>query len=406
MIYLKLAWRNLFRNKRRTFLSALAIGVGIAALIFVDALLIGWKENMIRTATATFMGQGQVHHKGYRDTLEVDKTIDHPGKKVNKLKSNPDIQGVTRRTQTFGMIASPENVQSILINGIDPAAEKEMSKLDEAIIKGNFLEKDNGNNKMLIGKKLAEILGVDLGDKVILTVAQAKTGQTAQEMFRIGGVFEFKVRQMDRSMAFIDLQRSQKLLGIKDNVHEIAFTFKNQELSTHPEHPVWTLLDDPNLEVLSWLALMPELKAMLKWLNVSMFIMSAILFGIVAAGIVNTLFMSLYERMFEFGVLRAVGTRPGNLALLIVLEAGALAVISAVFGSAMGGVLVQIFSKVGLDYSDTEFVNVAIIDRIYPVMEPYQFIVYPLALIAFTMVIGLYPAIHAARMTPSKAMKK
>ena len=406
MIYLKLAWRNLFRNKRRTFLSALAIGVGIAALIFVDALLIGWKENMIRTATSTFMGQGQVHHKGYRETLEVDKTIDHPQKKVNKLKSNPDIQWVTRRTQTFGMIASPENVQSILINGIDPEAEKEMSKLDEAIIKGNFLEKDNGNNKMLIGKKLADILGVDLGDKVILTVAQAKTGQTAQEMFRIGGIFEFKIRQMDRSMAFIDLQRSQKLLGIKDNVHEIAFTFKNQELSSHPEHPVWTLLDDPNLEVLSWLALMPELKAMLKWLNVSMFIMSGILFCIVAAGIVNTLFMSLYERMFEFGVLRAVGTRPGNLALLIVLEAGALAVISAVFGSVMGGVLVQIFSKLGLNYSDTEFVNVAIIDRIYPVMEPYQFIVYPLALIFFTMVIGLYPAIHAARMTPSKAMKK
>jgi ABC-type lipoprotein release transport system permease subunit len=406
MIYLKLAWRNLFRNKRRTFLSALAIGVGIAALIFVDALLIGWKENMIRTATSTFMGQGQVHHKGYRDTLEVDKTIDHPEKKVNKLKSNPDIQWVTRRTQTFGMIASPGNVQSILINGIDPVTEKNMSKLDEAIIEGNFLEKNNGNNKMLIGKKLADILEVEPGDKVILTVAQAKTGDTAQEMFRIGGIFEFKVRQMDRSMAFIDLQRSQELLGIKDNVHEIAFTFKNQEISSHPEHPVWTLLDDPNLEVLSWLALMPELKAMLKWLNVSMLIMSFVLFGIVAAGIVNTLFMSLYERMFEFGVLRAVGTRPGNLALLIVLEAGALAVISAVLGSAMGGVLVQIFSKLGLDYSDTEFVNVAIIDRIYPVMEPYQFIVYPLALILFTMVIGLYPAIHAARMTPSKAMKK
>jgi len=406
MIYLKLAWRNLFRNKRRTVLSALAIGVGIAALIFVDALLIGWKENMVRTATATFMGQGQVHHTGYRDTLEVGKTIEHPQKKVNKLKSNPDIQWVTLRTQTFGMIASPGNVQSILINGIDPKTEKEMSKLDDAIIEGHFLKKNNENNKMLIGKKLADILGVELGDKVVLTVAQAKTGQTSQEMFRIGGIFEFKIRQMDRSMAFIDLQRSQKLLGIKDNIHEIAFTFKNQELSTHPEHPVWTLLDDPNLEVLSWLALMPELKAMLKWLNVSMLIMSVILFGIVAAGIVNTLFMSLYERMFEFGVLRAVGTRPGNLAWLIVLEAGALAVISAVSGSVMGGVLVLIFSKVGLDYSDTEFVNVAIIDRIYPVMEPYQFMVYPLALIVFTMVIGLYPAIHAARMTPAKAMKK
>ena len=406
MIYLKLAWRNLFRNKRRTFLSALAIGVGIAALIFVDALLIGWKENMIRTATATFMGEGQVHHKGYRDTLEVDKTIDHPEKWVDRLTANPDILWVTCRTQGFGMIASPRNVRNILINGIDPMTEKNISKLDAAVIAGKFLKPHSEGNKILIGRKLADVLEVELGDKITLTVAQAETGDTAQEMFRISGIFEFKIRQMDRAMAFISLHRSQKLFNIKDHVHEIAFTFKDQTLSTHPEHPVWHLVDDPNLEVLSWLELMPELKAMLKWLNVSMLIMSLILFGIVAAGIVNTLFMSLYERMFEFGLLRAVGTRPANLALLIVFEAGALAVISAVAGSLMGGILGLIFSRVGLDYSDTEFVNVAITERIYPVMAPYQFIVYPLALILFTMVVGLYPAIHAARMSPSAAMKR
>lgn len=406
MIYLKLAWRNLFRNKRRTFLSALAIGVGIAALIFVDALLIGWKENMIRTATSTFMGEGQMHRQGYRDTQEVDKTIGHPGKWVDKLTSNPDIQWVTPRTQSFGMIASPANVQSILINGIDPATEKNISTLDEAIIDGQFLEENNGKNKILIGRKLADILEVEPGDKIILTVAQAQTGDTAQEMFRIGGIFEFKIRQMDRSVAFIGLQTSQKLFNINDEVHEIAFTFKDQNLSTQPEHPVWHLVDDPDLEILSWLELMPELKAMLKWLNVSMLIMSLILFGIVAAGIVNTLFMSLYERMFEFGVLRALGTRPGNMALLIVFEAGALAAISAVFGALMGGVLIMIFSHLGLDYSDTEFVNVAITHRIYPVIQAYQFIVYPLALIVFTMGVGLYPAIHAARISPSSAMKK
>ncbi len=406
MIYLKLAWRNLFRNRRRTFLSALAIGVGIAALIFMDALLIGWKDNMIRSATSTFMGEGQVHRKGFRDTLEVDKTIDHPQKWVDTLQSNPDIQWVTRRTQAFGMIASPRNVQTIIINGIDPVTEKNISKLDEAIIEGTFPEQNSGKDNILIGRKLADILEVEPGDKVTLTVAQAETGDTAQAMFRIGGIFQFQIREMDRSMAFINLQRSQELLNIKTSVHEIAFTFKDRNLSTHPEHPVWHLVDDPNLELLSWLELMPELKAMLKWLNVSMLIMSLILFGIVAAGIVNTLFMSLYERMFEFGVLRAVGTRPGNLALLIVFEAGALAAISAVLGSMMGGVLILIFSRLGLDYSGTEFVNVAITDRIYPVMETYQFIIYPLALILFTMLVGLYPAIHAAGMTPSKAMKK
>jgi len=409
MIYLKLAWRNIFRNKRRTSLGALAIGIGIAALIFVDALLIGWEENMVRTATSTYMAQGQVHHKNYRETMEVDKTMGNPGALVKKLKSDPDILFVTCRTRAFGMIASPGNVQSIMINGIDPVSEMDISKIDEAIIMGEYLgdgTDGNGSDRILIGKKLAEILEVELGDKITITVAQAGTGDTSQDMFRIGGIFEFKVREMDRSMAFIDLERSGKLLGIGDAVHEIAFNFRDINISRNIDHPVWGSFDDSDIEILSWLDLMPELKVMLKWLDMTMVIMSVILFGIVAAGIINTLFMSLYERMFEFGVLRAVGTRPMNMAILIIFEAGALAVISSVVGCFIGGTLIHVFSKVGLDYSDTEFVNVAIIDRIYPVMEIYQFIVYPLALVLFTMIVAIYPATHAAGMSPAKAMKR
>ncbi len=405
MIYLKLAWRNIFRNKRRTFLASLAIGIGVGALIFVDGLLIGWEENMVRTATSTYLGQGQVHHRDYRDTLEVDKTIGNPEILVKRLEANPDILSVTCRTQSFAIIASPRNVQSIMINGINPLTERNISKIDDAIIEGEYL-KDTGRDKILIGKKLADILEVEPGDKVTITTAQAKTGNTSQDMFRIGGIFELKIREMDRSMAFIDLERCQKLLGLQQDVHEIPFSFKDINMSRNVNHPVWKLADNPDLEILNWLELMPELKVMLKWLNVSMLIMSCVLFTIVAAGIVNTLFMSLYERMFEFGVLRAVGTRPMNMALLIIFEAGALAVISSVVGSFMGGIMIRFFNRIGLDYSDTEFVNVAIIDRIYPVMETYQFIVYPIGLIVFTMIVGIYPAVHAARMTPSKAMKK
>ena len=137
MLFLfKIAWRNIFRNIRRTVLASLAIGIGLAALIFTDAMMIGMIESMIRTATDTFLGQGQIHSEGFRSTLEVEKTVNNLSRLLERLRGEQAVKRFSPRTQAFGMLASPANASSVLLYGIDPQLEKEISKLDEALVKG------------------------------------------------------------------------------------------------------------------------------------------------------------------------------------------------------------------------------------------------------------------------------
>lgn len=405
MLFIKLAWRNLFRNKRRTLLAGLMIGLGLAAMITVDAITIGTIDNMISTATASFLGEGQVHRDGFRKTFEVEKTIANGPALFEKLKKEPLIRQAAPRTAAFGMLTSPANVQSVMLYGIDPAYERDLSKIDDLLVSGDYLATAD-EAKILLGEKTADLLEVGLGDKIVVTVAQAHTGELSQEMFRVGGIFRFGSRQMDGGMAFIPLKRAQELLKIGKELHEIAFLFHDKLKSEDTGLPLWSELSAGGNETLPWTELVSELAMMRSMTDFSLFLVGIILFGIVSVGIINTLFMSLYERMFEFGVMRAVGTRPRQAAQLMVMEAGALALVAIVMGILISLIVNGLLIHYGgIDYSGTEFV-VTLRDPIYPVLTVKQFTLYPFLLFVFTCLVGLYPAIYAARLTPAKAMKR
>lgn len=403
--YIKLAFRNILRNKRRMLIAGSAIGIGLAAMIFTDALMIGMEDNMIASATDSFMGEGQIHHRNFREAFAVEYTI--PGKDdiIRRLKDEKLISRFTQRTMSFAMITSPANLSAISLVGINPETERDLSEIDEAIVSGDYFA---GNNlrDVVIGSKLAEILEVDIGDRVVVTVAQAHTGDLAQEMFRISGIYHFNIKEMDRGMAFIRLPMAQKILGIGSEIHEIALRFTNRQFSRDPALPFWDRYNTESVEAVSWTALLPEMVATIDLAKVAIYVMGLILFGVVSLGIINTLFMSLHERMFEFGVLRAVGTRAFTMARLILFEAGVLGVFSGILGSLIGLVVTLIVAKTGIDYSGIEFSGVTFRHLLYPVLTISQFIVYPVALIFFTVLVAVYPATYAARMKPAEAMRR
>jgi len=403
--FIKLAWRNVLRNKRRTILAGTAIGIGLAALIFTDAFIIGMEQNMVRSATSSFLGEGQIHQASFRETLEVDKTINNLEQVKSNLRQESIVKGFTLRTMAFGMITSAANVNSISLVGINPDAEKNLSQIDDAIIKGKYLS-ENEPNSIVIGKKLAENLEVDLEDRVVVTVAQARTGDLSQEMFRISGIYYFNTPDIDSGMAFIPLEKSQEMLGIGNNAHEIAIKFTDIKYGQDKELPFWSKYSQYGNETLGWIKIFPELEIMFKFTQFSIYVTAIILFGVVAFGIINTLFMSLYERMFEFGVLRAIGTGPFRMAQLILLEAGSLAIISIICGSILGFIITYTVMKTGIDYRGIEMVGVTIRDLIYPVLTIKQFVIYPFWLFLFTIITALYPALYAARISPAKAMRK
>lgn len=404
-LYLKLAFRNLFRNKRRTFIAGTAIGIGLAALIFTDALIVGMERNMVASATESFLGEGQIHLKGFRESFAVENTIANQTQVLDRLRKEEAVSHFTRRVMSFAMITSPANLSSVSMVGIDPASERYLSQIDEAITLGSYFTGDKKHD-IVIGSKLAEILEVDIGSRVVLTVAQAHSGDLSQEMFRVSGIYHFNIQEMDRAMVSVRLPQAQQMLALDDEVHQIALRFTESEYARDQSWSFWSRHSQDGNEAVSWTVLLPELEAAFELSHFMTWIVGLILFGVVALGIINTLFMSLHERMFEFGVLRAVGTRSSAMARLIIFEAGALAGLSIILGTVLGLLATSITAKIGIDYTGIEFSGVTFRELLYPVLQADQFVIYPLAVFLFTVVIGLYPALFAAKMSPAKAMRR
>ncbi len=401
----KLAWRNVLRNKRRTVLSGIAVGITLASLIFLDGIYIGMLDSMIRTATDTFLGQGQIHAEGFRDTLEVEKTIHDSGSVIKSLGAEGLVSGFSERTISIAMLSSAAGVNSVLLYGIDPEAERNMSMIDEAIIEGTYLPPGD-SGRILIGSRAAETLEAGIGDRLVITVAQAGTGELSQDMVRVGGIFHMGIREIDSGMAFINIQRARKLLALGHASHEIALRFKNIRDAGDRSLTFWNKYSREGNEAMGWRDLMPQLDGVIELADISSVITSFLVFCIVAVIIIHTLFMSLYERMFEFGVLRALGTRPLSMSLIIFFEAASLSFISILIGLGFGFIVMQIFSAYGINYKGIEFAGVTINELIYPVMTFRQFTLFPVLIFLFSMAAALYPAVFAARLTPARAMKR
>lgn len=400
-ILMALVLRNLIRHKRRTLLASLAVGVGLAALIFTDGFMLSMEENMIRAATTTFLGDGQIHAAGFRESLDAATYLEDVDALLGRLESDPVVAAAAPRVQAFAMLSSPAHATSALLFGIDPNREPRLSKVDEALVAGEYLA--TGSRRVLLGRIVAEDLQVEIGDRVVVTLSEADTDELAQAMFRVGGVFEMGVREMDRSVAFVTIERARELLAIGGGAHEVAVSLRPSARGTPAD--VWGRYADGGREALGWAELMPELEAALSMSQVSILFVAIVLLGVVALGIVNTLFMSLHERMFEFGVLRAVGTRPARMALMVLMEAGVLSVVSMVVGSALGVAVCLAVSRNGIDYGGIEYAGVTFQEPLRAILQARQFVVYPLWVFACCLVAGLYPAIYAARMAPSAAMK-
>ncbi|MBT4444807.1 MAG: ABC transporter permease, partial [Waddliaceae bacterium] len=342
---IKLGARNIFRNKRRTFLTATVIGIGLAALIFLDAYLIGMKENITHRVTTTFLGEAQVHAEGFRLTREVENTVNDSEETIRFLEESPAVAAYTMRAVSPCMLTSPRNASSVALYGIDTDSERKISSIHRAITSGVFL--DGNERAILLGYDVAEDLDVAIGDHIVVTVAQAHTGDLMQDLLEVSGIFNFGDPSLDKTTAFVVLPTAQKMLGIGDDIHEIAILFDD----TVPSEDFFAEASAGENEALGWKDLMPSLSAMLEMIDYSIITIEAILFTLVIFIIMNTLFMSIFERTTEFGILRAIGTRPLQLFALIIIEAGALAALSVIIGTVIGMTLVTIVGITGISYA-------------------------------------------------------
>ncbi|MGM0461659.1 MAG: ABC transporter permease [Fibrobacterota bacterium] len=404
-IICKTAWRNIFRNTRRTIITATAISIGIAGLIVTDAFMKGMMDNLIRNGTASFIGDAQIHSRAYKNNPETEHTLPEYNTIEKKLSRYPEIRAYSPRIISMGLLSSAENSESAEVWGIDPEKEQNVTIISERLsLESKFLPK---KNSLLLGQKIAQDLGVNLKDHLILTLAEAQSGARRQEYMRVDGIYSFGSEEMDGMVVLMHESTARSMLGLTSNEYnQIALTLEGHPLDIAEDTLLTQKYTQSDVQFETWDELLPQLSSLMELTDMSMFILGAILFVIVSFTIVNTLFMAIYERFFEFGVLKSLGTTPRQIIRMILYEAGFIALIGSVIGMIIGGFSLWILSRIGISYQDIEFSGMTFYEKIYPIVTLRQFIIYPVVISLLTVLISLYPARYIGIMPPSEAMKK
>lgn len=403
-LWSRIGFRNLRRNRRRSLLTASAIGLGLAALIVADAVGEGMLRNLVRTATRSFLGDGQIHRKGYRELPEVEQTIVDAASLLRRLELDPRIRYASPRVLTSATLATTGDLTGVQLVGVDPARERPLSRVDESIVEGSFFG-EGSPRELLLGARLAERLEAELGSRVVATVAEAGTGELRQELFEVTGIFRFGAEEFDSALAFIRLEKAQELLGLPEGIHEIALQLENEDLEWQRRSSIWQEYSTGGNEAAGWFTLLPELEMSMEIAQYARWILAVILFAIVALGIINTLMMAIFERRFEFGVLRAVGTRASQVSFMLFGEAAALGLLANLGGIVLAVAVNGLLSLTGLDYTGIEAMGVTFQEKLYPVMNWTSFWVYPLLVWILTLLAAAYPAYRAARLRPADALR-
>lgn len=402
---IRLAFRNIFRNTRRTGLMILLVASGLTAMIFTDGLMLGMSDLMVRKITGTWMGDAQVHQPGFREGMDAAIYIKDPGAAEAILAKDPAIKAWSKRTIAGGMVASSNNVAPSAIFGVDPRSEGKVSRLKEALVEGEFL-KPGDMSGIMIGHKMAELLEVRLGDRIVTTMSEAETGELSQLLFRVSGILNFNDRMMDKEMAFVSLEAGQTMAGIGTGIHEIVIAFNPvPQGEPGPVHltEAFAALD---LEYLDWQGLMPELSGILRMTDYSSLIIGGVLFILVSLGLINSMFMSIYERHYEFGVMLSVGTRRRALFSLICWEGSLLGIFGALFGVVFGMIVNYWMSQNGISFGEIEMSGISLNEPMKAIIRPLQFTVLPLFVIALSALACIIPAIHGARLVPAIALRR
>lgn len=402
--FVKIAFRNILRNKARSFITIAAVAVGLCALIFLKAFIDGADHQMVVNYTDLFVGHMEIHKTGFQKNMGLDKSINNEWSIVSVLQKTPSVAAASPRIKEFALISSSEGSAGILLLGVDPDKEKTVTNLDQKIREGSWLtpqEKD----QILIGKQLAENLNVTAGDKVVI-MSQAFDGSIAAAAYDVKGIIDTGTEEIDKNLAIITLAAAQDLFVMDRKISEIVVKLHNLDDLDLVQKELSRAVGR-NFEVLSWKDISPMTYQWLQFDQVFTGLILFIVLLVISAGILNTILMGVLERTKEFGIMLALGTKPRQISLMVGLESLFLGLIGAVLGSAAGSGLVLFFHLVGINLSAVSAaLNSSYIGSvIYPLFSPFSVVLYAVIVLFVSIVISIFPASKAAKLSPIDAIR-
>ena len=402
---LQLAWRNVWRNKRRTTIILTAVVIGIWSMILLGSLMRGIGVGMIQNGIATLTGHLQIHRSGYRNDPDIQNSISNPKLVVEAIRDKLPADALwSLRVRVNAVASNARHASGVTLVGIDPAAEAQISFIGSAMSQGRYLNPDDKGG-IIVGKALLDKFETKLGRKLVL-MSQDTNREIASRAFRIVGTFRAEMESTEKQYVFINRTESQKFLKLKNGVSEISIVFPDKPDNPDVYRALKSALPSRNFEVHSWRELLPFQMAYLKILDGFMWIWYLVVFVAMGFGIVNTTLMAVFERMREFGLLKALGMRPWWILREVLTESCLLLITGMAIGNFLAFICIYALSGSGIDLSalaaGAEYAGMTRV--IYPAIAVRDVLMSNFIVLFLGILVSAYPAVKAAKFTPVEAL--
>ncbi|WP_316367855.1 FtsX-like permease family protein [Candidatus Thiodiazotropha sp. CDECU1] len=405
LTYLQLAMRNLVRNRRRTLITLLTMSFGIATLTLLSALNDGWLSQMKTNFILSYTGHLQIHARGFEASQNLNDRIKEPEQISRLMQSYAEVVGWTQRIRTSGLASVGGSSAGVQIMAADPEQETWVTSMDQRVAEGIWL-RPGMSHDLILGRTIAQNLGADLGDRVILMV-QRLNGEMVSEVFYLRGILETGAPQIDRSLALITLNSAQHWLQMGDSITDIVIRADRHEHTDNLYRLFAQQLSGRKYEIMQWQELDPMVKQWLEFSDAYGFIVLLVVIILVLIEILNTMLISLHERQKELGVIVAIGTMRSQVFFMLLLEAVMLIFFGAILGYIAGSAFVYSLADTGINL--TRFTNAFEFFYMDPVIHPKLTQESAVKILGATLIAalfaGLYPAWRATRLSLSNALR-
>ena len=399
---IEVSWRNLWRNRTRTNVTITAVALCIAILIIFQSMIVGLIEKAVFNTTNLVIGEVQIHANGYLN----DKSLYKDLKNTEKIKSiaKKNNIGLVERSYGFGLISSGTKSAGTQFWGVNPESELMHFDFAKHINQGTFLN-SSSSNKIVLGNKLALSLAAEVGTELVVFV-QGADGSLGNDLFYVSGILKNVADNIDRSAAII-LENDFNILFSSNNmIHEIALNSKGNFEAEEIQNLMSAEIKD--VEIDTWKQLMPTIALMTEKMSVFMRTLFSLIFTIAAGlGVMNTMIMSTYDRMKEFGIIRAIGATPWRIIKQVSLESFILTFVASIIGTVVGLSAALYFQKYGFDVSgggNMSFGGV-VMDPVWRASVSVGIVLLPVVLLMLVSIVAsIYPASIAARIKPVEAI--
>ncbi len=402
-LYLRLAWRNIWRHKRRTLIVVLAISLTMAMMMLYDGIINGFQQNINANAVKIMGGDIQIHNADFPANRSSLLPVPDDQGVLATVESLPQVVSASRRIKTSGMASNREGAFPVSIIGIEPEKEIAVSLPAQDTVAGRYLTAED-LDMVYIGKGLADAMDLDVGDRFSL-VGSGTHKQMRTRTMTVAGIYDIGMEGLEKSNLYMSLGEAQDLYGLTGQSTEIAVSLKNIGQQSAVITALQTQL--PDYDIGSWEDNYPEMANAITSKSTVMDIFSIVILGIAGIGILNMLMMAVMERTREIGVMGAMGLKPRQISLLFLLEGAMMGLVGLFAGVGLGLLTNLLMKIVGLDYSAfssaTEY-TALISGKIYPTLGLEKLPLRVVSVIIIALIASYTPAHDASKNEPAESL--